>query len=477
MMRAATANPLSDAQLERIVKLALGKRVPVAPAVMAGRDPPQATTSEARPAGDHQAGPEVVSEDEGESHATDCTGPEGPPPARGVVRPASPELREAAALRPSGAPVAQLPGKNPSVKTMVTVPGGKRKSRAARKAARAALEADGGSSATGGNQAPPAERPQQCPVFGCTWEHAPDDCPTFLDMTPKERLDLVHAKQLCLLCLQHPLSVGCEVAGRGSRCPAEGCDRPHHVTLHGILKVGKPSPPEGSADPPDEPAVTATWGTPEVARQLRGLLEGLGIDPGALEVRIGIRKPGEPGRPCGGDTADPGAAGAGVGRLTSKLLEALTSLCQTGERFVDSSAKNGQRMIETTDPTTIPRRSARRDRSRSAARSMERAPRRDSGWMGRQEPAMQDGEDGADAIGERRRALESSEYIRGNQGSLERYGGLQRVVLLTPDGGQLVNMGIGRGFVFSVVSQKTRYIAASSRRPSWWTGRPTSRCA
>jgi hypothetical protein len=40
VMKAATANPLSDAQLERIVKLALGKRVPVAPAVTAGGDPP-----------------------------------------------------------------------------------------------------------------------------------------------------------------------------------------------------------------------------------------------------------------------------------------------------------------------------------------------------------------------------------------------------------------------------------------------------
>jgi hypothetical protein len=213
VMRAATANPLSDAQLERIVKLALGKRVPVIPAVAAGRDPPQATTLAARPAGDHKTESEVVSEDEGESHATDCTGPVGPPPAKGVVRPASAELREAAALRSSGAPVAQPLGGNPSVKTMFTVPGGKRKSRAARKATRAALEADGRSSATGGNQAPPAERPRQCPVFGCTREHAPGDCPTFLDMTPKERLDLVHAKQLCLLCLQHPLSVGCEVAG------------------------------------------------------------------------------------------------------------------------------------------------------------------------------------------------------------------------------------------------------------------------
>jgi hypothetical protein len=40
VMRAATANPLSDAQLEWIVRLALGKRVPAAPAVTAGKTPP-----------------------------------------------------------------------------------------------------------------------------------------------------------------------------------------------------------------------------------------------------------------------------------------------------------------------------------------------------------------------------------------------------------------------------------------------------
>jgi hypothetical protein len=162
VMRAATAYPLSDVQLERIVKLALGKRVPVAPAVMTGGNPPQATTATAKPGGDHQAEPEVVSESEGESHATDCTGPEGPPLTRGVVRPTSPRPEEAAALESSEAPAAQPPGEDPSVKTMITVPGGKRKSRAARKAARAALEANGGPPATDGNQAPLSGRPRQC---------------------------------------------------------------------------------------------------------------------------------------------------------------------------------------------------------------------------------------------------------------------------------------------------------------------------
>jgi hypothetical protein len=68
---------------------------------------------------------------------------------------------------------------------------------------------------------------------------------------------------------------------------------------------------------------------------------------------------------------------------------------------------------------------------------------------------VRDRGDSADEVGERRRALESSEYARGNEGSLEKYGGLQRVVVLTPDGGQLINMGISRGFMFSIVSQKT----------------------
>ncbi len=145
---------------------------------MGGGNPPQATTATAKPGGDHQAEPEVVSESEDESHATDCTGPEGPPLTRGVVRPASPRRQEAVALGPSGASVAQPPGGDPSVKTMITVPGGKRKSRVARKAARAALEANGGSPATNGNQAPLSERPRQCPVFGCTREHAPGHCPT-----------------------------------------------------------------------------------------------------------------------------------------------------------------------------------------------------------------------------------------------------------------------------------------------------------
>jgi hypothetical protein len=87
--------------------------------------------------------------------------------------------------------------------------------------------------------------------------------------------------------------------------------------------------------------------------------------------------------------------------------------------------------------------------------------------MEHQEPTRREREDNIGMMGERRRALESSEYVRGGQGSLERYGGLPRVVLLTPEGGQLINIGISRGFVFSVISQKTaaRYAVHRSKLP------------
>ncbi len=318
-----------------------------------------------------------------------------------------------------------------------------------------------------GEQGPVYGRPRQCPVFGCTREHDPGDCPTFLDMTTKERLDMVHAKQLCLLCLQHPLSLGCEVAGNGFCCPAEGCDRPHHVTLHGVLKAGELSPPEGKADPPSEPAVSMDYGTPEAARQIRGLLEGLGIDPNALEVRIGVRQPGEPGQPRGDGIAGPGATEVGTGRMTGRLMEALTSLCQAGERFVDSAAGSSQRMLGVVDPVEILRRRSRMILGESAIGGMDCTPGRDSDWMERQEPTRREREDDIGMMGERRRALESSEFVRGGQGSLERYGGLPRVVLLTPEGGQIINIGIGRGFVFSVISQKTaaRYAVHCSKLP------------
>jgi hypothetical protein len=262
VMRAVTAYPLNNTQLERIVKFALGKRVLEASTTAAGRDLPRVTTPAVGSVGGLQAGSEAMSDDGSESHSTDSTDPEGPPLAIRMTQPTPPRAREAAAMKSSEASAARQPGGSPLNGTATTIPSGKKKGKAARRAARAASEIGGGTPATDGKRGRVYEKPRQCPVFGCTREHDPGDCPTFLDMTPRERLDMVHAKQLCLLCLQHPLSVGCEVAGKGFCCPAEGCNRPHHVTLHKVLKAGEPSPPEGKADPPSEPAVSVDCGTP-----------------------------------------------------------------------------------------------------------------------------------------------------------------------------------------------------------------------
>ncbi len=169
----------------------------------------------------------------------------------------------------------QPPGEIPPSAATTTPSSRKNRSKAAKKAARAAAEVGNAASAASGEQKPAQEEPQQCPVFGCTRGHDPGDCPTFLDMTPKERLDMVHAKQLCLLCLRHPLSVGCEVAGKGVGCPRGDCDRPHHAALHEVLKAGGPSPLEERADPSRGPAVSVDCGIPEMASLLKSLLEGL----------------------------------------------------------------------------------------------------------------------------------------------------------------------------------------------------------
>jgi hypothetical protein len=155
-----------------------------------------------------------------------------------------------------------------------------------------------------------------------------------------------------------------------------------------------------------------------------------------------------------------------MARMTGRLMEALTSLFQAGERFVGSAAMSGQRVVRAGDLGEIRARRSLMIQSESTADGAGCTPGRNSEWMERQGPTGQEREDDIGTMGERRRALEDSEYVRGGQGSLERYGGLPRVVLLTPEGGQLINIGIGRGFVFSVVSQKTaRYAMHRSKLP------------
>jgi hypothetical protein len=158
VMRAVTAYPLNDAQLERIVKLALGKRVLVVSTATAGRDLPWTTNSAVGSVGGSQAGPEVMSDDGSESHGTDCTDPEGPPLASRTAQPTSPRSVEAAPLKPSEASAAQQPGGSPPNGTATTIPSGKKKGKEARRAARAALEIGGGTPAADGERGSMYER-------------------------------------------------------------------------------------------------------------------------------------------------------------------------------------------------------------------------------------------------------------------------------------------------------------------------------
>jgi hypothetical protein len=257
VMRAATTDPLSDSQLERVVRLALGKRVPAtsepskgiaahtAAAMAGGGDSSRAPAAAAEFISNHQVERRMEFEDKGENRSSDPVIAGGSPPAVSRMRPARPEPQEAAAQAPLEVSDAQSEGASQPAEAAVATLGRKKKNRAAKRAAR---EAGNGPPAAGpgggaGGQASPVAEPLgrkklRCPVFGCTRKHAPNDCPSFLDMTSKERLDLVHMKQLCLLCLWHPTSVGCEAEGKGSSCTMAGCGKPHHVTLHGILKAG-----------------------------------------------------------------------------------------------------------------------------------------------------------------------------------------------------------------------------------------------
>ncbi len=156
------------------------------------------------------------------------------------------------------------------------------------------------------------------------------------------------------------------------------CDRPHHAALHGVLKAGGPSPPEGKEDPPGGPAVSMDCGTPEMARHLRSLLEGLGIDPNDLEVRIGVRQPGDPGRPRAEDTRGPDETKTDTARVAGRLLEALTSLCQAGERFMDSAAVSGRRAMRVGSPAEIRAQRSRMIQGGSAMGGTGRTPGRNS---------------------------------------------------------------------------------------------------
>ena len=138
-------------------------------------------------------------------------------------------------------------------------------------------------------------------------------------------------------------------------------------------------------------------GTPDMA----SLLEGLGIDLNDLEVRIGVRQTGEPGRPRAEDVREPGETKTDTAGVAGRLLEALTSLCQAGERFVDSATMSGQRAMRAGRPTEVRVQRPRMIQSRPTMGGVSCTPGRNSEWMECQGLATQGRENDIGAMGER----------------------------------------------------------------------------
>ncbi len=99
------------------------------------------------------------------------------------------------------------------------------------------------------------------------------------------------------------------------------------------------------------------------------------IDPDALEVRIRVQRPGKQGRPHdGGDAARPVAIETGEKKLTGKLLEALSLLCQAGKKFMSCMGESQQQMIEPVDLAEAPGEAALGERGGPVMRDKRRMP-------------------------------------------------------------------------------------------------------
>jgi hypothetical protein len=118
----------------------------------------------------------------------------------------------------------------------------------------------------------------------------------------------------------------------------------------------------------------------------------LGIDPDTLEVRIRIRGPGEQEKsPDGGSTAKAAAREAGGRKLSGKLLEAFSLLCQAGERFMSYMGEGRLQGSEATGPAAAPGEVAPDDQGGPKARAEEHESRRKE--AGRTDPSSTDDRD------------------------------------------------------------------------------------
>ncbi len=94
--------------------------------------------------------------------------------------------------------------------------------------------------------------------------------------------------------------------------------------------------------------------------------------------------------------------------MAGQLLEALTSLCQAGERLADSAIEGGPR-ARRGRPTEVRMQRPRMIQNGPRMDGTSCTPGRNSEWMESQGLAARGREGGIGAMGERRRALENDE--------------------------------------------------------------------
>jgi hypothetical protein len=127
VMDAATADPLSDSQLERVVRLALGKRVPTtvetgkavvahaAAAMSGGGGTSRTPAAAAEFVRSHQTKRKMEPEDESENRFSEPVGAGESPPKVSGVQSAPPEQRQAATRAPLEVPEVQWGGVSQSI--------------------------------------------------------------------------------------------------------------------------------------------------------------------------------------------------------------------------------------------------------------------------------------------------------------------------------------------------------------------------
>jgi len=139
---------------------------------------------------------------------------------------------------------------------------------------------------------------------------------------------MAYQKQLCLFCMRHPMGRECWTTNKEPSCTIDGCGKPHHKMLHEALKAGEHKAPAQAVAQRTRSLAAAGEVQAPMTYLKRELLEGLGIDPDTLDVRIGIQGPGEQEKPPGiGGPSKAAAREEGSQKLSGKFLEAFSLLC------------------------------------------------------------------------------------------------------------------------------------------------------